>query len=708
MSLGPFSASQLAALVALATTSYSTRRELVDAAVVGLAVQVEGEWVSASSFEDAAATDEGRLNAAVASLTAPATLTLAREYDLTGAAAPIDIPDGVRLLGINEAAAITGDAGTTALSLTGGPLTTRIESINFSNVGVAIDLDALPAGRNGAVEVVDCEFDTVGSVISWDTPDATAIVDRISLLNNQALNGTATQVDLQGRWDAAEILNNNITGAAASAINLGDDAMTAAIQRRGTRIVSNRIASLSAPAPDPVNAIQVDGVGVDIVDNVIEGVVGVTGPSRAIQARITFGTIAGNTIIGSGGGGWRAINLDGVPRNRTFTVTGTDDGDYTVILTSVDNDGSVSTETHTHPAVGQSATQIRDALEALIDGGALATAVDLGADGSTVVPNNRRALAVQVQNANNNLTLSSSRPTGYGVTVEGNVIQLQGTGSGIHVANEETAVRGNVILEPSGNAISVETTAVGNLDIDGNTILRTSQADNAIEVDAGDDINVTRNRIEGFNNAIAVSPSINATMARIRIEGNDIDGPGADGVDIDATEAGAAITDLYIRHNTIANAAIGVDIDGNVARATLGRSDVPGTTTRLRVVTPIPDLAREDGEAGTNSVDVDFALSAGWGSTATVTVVGGSTDLRGSVDVLCQGAGIAANPTITYTFRDGEFPTAPFVFVQRNDINAPSPVELTITSSVAQFVVTFNDLPVTATTYTFDYHLVAA
>lgn len=52
----------------------------------------------------------------------------------------------------------------------------------------------------------------------------------------------------------------------------------------------------------------------------------------------------------------------------------------------------------------------------------------------------------------------------------------------------------------------------------------------------------------------------------------------------------------------------------------------------------------------------DFALGSGWGTTATVTVATGSCDTAGSITVLCQGTGIAANPRIILTFKNGTFP----------------------------------------------------
>jgi hypothetical protein len=59
----------------------------------------------------------------------------------------------------------------------------------------------------------------------------------------------------------------------------------------------------------------------------------------------------------------------------------------------------------------------------------------------------------------------------------------------------------------------------------------------------------------------------------------------------------------------------------------------------------------------------DFALSAGWGSTSTVSPISGSRDTRGALTVTTSGTGFAGGATITITFRDGAYAAAPFAIV---------------------------------------------
>src|SRR5262249_30043157 len=74
---------------------------------------------------------------------------------------------------------------------------------------------------------------------------------------------------------------------------------------------------------------------------------------------------------------------------------------------------------------------------------------------------------------------------------------------------------------------------------------------------------------------------------------------------------------------------------------------------------------------GNNVVTGDFPLSAGWGNTPTKDAVTG-TDLAGSLPLTANGAGIAAAPSVTFTFHDGAFPVAAKVIAGRGEVAPPS------------------------------------
>lgn len=128
-------------------------------------------------------------------------------------------------------------------------------------------------------------------------------------------------------------------------------------------------------------------------------------------------------------------------------------------------------------------------------------------------------------------------------------------------------------------------------------------------------------------------------------------------------------------------------------------------TGRWRVDSGLGSAARFIG-SGTAHVAGDYALSAGWGNTATVSTVA-ARDTGGRVSITCGGTGIAANPTVTLTYKDGTWTTVPTCVPQRADINAPATAPFVPTSDTATtFVLTFLGTPVSGTTYTFSFHVV--
>jgi hypothetical protein len=107
---------------------------------------------------------------------------------------------------------------------------------------------------------------------------------------------------------------------------------------------------------------------------------------------------------------------------------------------------------------------------------------------------------------------------------------------------------------------------------------------------------------------------------------------------------------------------------------------------------------------GTGLAPSDFSLS-GWGSSASVSVYPGSTDQRGQIVVTANGSGIGANPTVTLTFHDGTWFSAPFAIVGRNDANAPAGAP-TWSITPTTLVITFQGTPVAGRYYTFTWMVI--
>ncbi|HYF45357.1 MAG TPA: hypothetical protein VD926_04040 [Acidimicrobiales bacterium] len=108
-----------------------------------------------------------------------------------------------------------------------------------------------------------------------------------------------------------------------------------------------------------------------------------------------------------------------------------------------------------------------------------------------------------------------------------------------------------------------------------------------------------------------------------------------------------------------------------------------------------------------------WAASSGWGSTATVALTLGSTDVSGSVTVTANGAGIGADPTLTLTFADGVYESqdgtdrAPFVTATWNDNSTGTQAFHAISATTTTLVLKYRGTPVAGSTYRWDYHVMA-
>lgn len=156
----------------------------------------------------------------------------------------------------------------------------------------------------------------------------------------------------------------------------------------------------------------------------------------------------------------------------------------------------------------------------------------------------------------------------------------------------------------------------------------------------------------------------------------------------------------------VGGATIGWDWSGtSYAPASDGGQDIGSASKRVGKVT-----AKRYHADGTDVVTGDFAASAGWGDTAAFSSPAGS-DQAGSIVITSQGAGIAANPTITLTFKDGTWTTIPqciaSIFATSDTPSTNLTQNIPVTSSSATAITwTYYNLPVTANTYSFRWHCI--
>lgn len=107
---------------------------------------------------------------------------------------------------------------------------------------------------------------------------------------------------------------------------------------------------------------------------------------------------------------------------------------------------------------------------------------------------------------------------------------------------------------------------------------------------------------------------------------------------------------------------------------------------------------------GTGLANGDFAISAGWGTTASVSLASGS-DTSGTIAITSSGTGQTANPTVTFTFKDGAYSGFLTFVPVRYDSSAPTTgfwgVQAQTTTTVT-FI--FFGTPVAGNTYALRWH----
>jgi hypothetical protein len=171
---------------------------------------------------------------------------------------------------------------------------------------------------------------------------------------------------------------------------------------------------------------------------------------------------------------------------------------------------------------------------------------------------------------------------------------------------------------------------------------------------------------------------------------------------------------LYV-NTSIINQTSELDINqtggGTSSRLLLNGANVEllahdGTTGQQILLLPVhrvgqfPRLAFND--FSVPALDTgDFALSAGWGTTASVLGVEGA-DNNFAVIVLSTGTGQAANPTVTFTYKAGDFNTFTAnmpIFTCTQTLTTGALAFVTVTRGETSMVMTWNATPVDGDAY---------
>lgn len=109
--------------------------------------------------------------------------------------------------------------------------------------------------------------------------------------------------------------------------------------------------------------------------------------------------------------------------------------------------------------------------------------------------------------------------------------------------------------------------------------------------------------------------------------------------------------------------------------------------------------------SGTAHVAGDYAASAGWGTTASIGTVS-ANDSHGSFIVTSAGTGQGANPTVTLTFKQGTWTTAPRVQAWMEGGGTGVLTFITSTSTATTAVFTYQGTPVATFTYQIAFRVV--
>ena len=182
---------------------------------------------------------------------------------------------------------------------------------------------------------------------------------------------------------------------------------------------------------------------------------------------------------------------------------------------------------------------------------------------------------------------------------------------------------------------------------------------------------------------------------------------------------GAAVTGAVTATTTVTGGT-GVTATTGGLTATTGNvtataGDIIATAGALLAVASEVRSRRFKGEFGTALTSADIALSAGWGATAAPTFLYSNPfDCRGIMRITSTGAGQAANPTVTLTFKNGSFSGGASAVCQRGigggagfGGDQPTIPFMMVSSTTTAFIMSFRGTPVAGESYDVWYMVMA-
>ena len=138
-------------------------------------------------------------------------------------------------------------------------------------------------------------------------------------------------------------------------------------------------------------------------------------------------------------------------------------------------------------------------------------------------------------------------------------------------------------------------------------------------------------------------------------------------------------------------------VNANTTGTSGGLSGSPAISVSSMSASGTATAQRHSVANGTALATTDITISAGWGSTASKTVVG--KDQSFQVNVTAGGTGIGLYPTITITYKDGSQATPNYVCA-RSDSIAPFNITFVWTAYTTYITASFLGTPSSGSTYT--------
>ncbi|WP_374412896.1 hypothetical protein [Novosphingobium colocasiae] len=120
---------------------------------------------------------------------------------------------------------------------------------------------------------------------------------------------------------------------------------------------------------------------------------------------------------------------------------------------------------------------------------------------------------------------------------------------------------------------------------------------------------------------------------------------------------------------------------------------------------PCHEFYRATMNLGTTLTSGDFTLGGGWGSGASLTIINASKDNRFEVQITAGSSGLAANPAVTLTFKDGVFASTPFPIASGYNSTDNTGIDIKASASASQVFLNMLGTPVAGKVYRLQCHV---